>query len=118
MLTTTVAALLLAAGSSAYDGVSHHRLMAQQIGKQAEPQAIKLPAKVAAFAAQRPAQLEGEKANTTESKFGPFCFEQKVSHFDGDQGTFCQRYWLDAQYYREGGPVYILDGGETDGANR
>lgn len=58
-------------------------------------------------------------ANITKTRFGPFCFDQKVSHFDdGEKRTFCQRYWVDSQYYVEGGPVYILDGGETDGAGR
>ncbi|EJT50197.1 hypothetical protein A1Q1_00498 [Trichosporon asahii var. asahii CBS 2479] len=58
-------------------------------------------------------------ADITKTRFGPFCFDQKVSHFDeGEKRTFCQRYWVDSQYYVEGGPVFILDGGETDGANR
>ncbi|WVR08970.1 hypothetical protein IAU60_006029 [Kwoniella sp. DSM 27419] len=52
-------------------------------------------------------------------RFGPHCFTQKVSHFDpAANGTFCQRYWIDASAYKEGGPVFLLDGGETSGANR
>lgn len=44
---------------------------------------------------------------------------QKRSHFDPSlDGTFCQRWWYDATYYKEGGPVFILDGGETSGAYR
>ncbi|ODN75032.1 hypothetical protein L202_06253 [Cryptococcus amylolentus CBS 6039] len=47
------------------------------------------------------------------------CFPQKISHFDESiNGTFCQRYWLDASHYKPGGPVYLLDGGETSGENR
>lgn len=47
------------------------------------------------------------------------CFEQPVSHFDSSvNGTFCQRFWYDDRYYKEGGPVYLLDGGETSGADR
>ncbi|OCF35690.1 serine carboxypeptidase [Kwoniella heveanensis BCC8398] len=53
------------------------------------------------------------------SKFGPHCFPQKISHFDDAvNGTFCQRYWIDASSYKEGGPVFLLDGGETSGADR
>ncbi|OCF56353.1 serine carboxypeptidase [Kwoniella mangroviensis CBS 10435] len=47
------------------------------------------------------------------------CFPQKISHFDDTvNGTFCQRYWIDTSFYREGGPVFLLDGGETSGQDR
>ncbi|KAK8843963.1 hypothetical protein IAR55_006755 [Kwoniella newhampshirensis] len=47
------------------------------------------------------------------------CFPQLISHFDPTIiETFCQRYWLDASSYKEGGPVFVLDGGETSGADR
>ncbi|GAA5874419.1 hypothetical protein JCM8547_005394 [Rhodosporidiobolus lusitaniae] len=50
-------------------------------------------------------------------------FDQLVSHDDAvpppqPGATFKQRYWLDAQYYKPGGPVFLLGGGETSGANR
>jgi hypothetical protein len=32
--------------------------------------------------------------------------------------TFNLRYWFDASYYKPGGPVFVLLGGETDGADR
>ncbi|KAK4702522.1 hypothetical protein P7C70_g3698, partial [Phenoliferia sp. Uapishka_3] len=33
--------------------------------------------------------------------------------------SFCaRRYWFDATYYKPGGPVFFLDGGETDGEGR
>lgn len=137
MLTTT-ALLLLAAGGHALDAVANRRLMHEQLGKLASPAAAApaLPVHVAAFAAlpgddhdegddkgdDDSKGQDGETdgiANTTQTRFGPFCFKQKVSHFDDSEtGTFCQRYWVDAQYYQEGGPVFILDGGETDGADR
>ncbi|KAH9901780.1 peptidase S28 [Xylariomycetidae sp. FL2044] len=48
-----------------------------------------------------------------------------VDHFHNDSlyephsnGTFGLRYWFDAQYYKSGGPVIVLSGGETDGADR
>ncbi|RSH95203.1 hypothetical protein EHS25_000289 [Saitozyma podzolica] len=55
----------------------------------------------------------------SKPKYEALCFEQPISHFDDSvNGTFCQRYWLDASSYKPGGPVYLLDGGETSGANR
>jgi hypothetical protein len=54
-----------------------------------------------------------------KKKYEAHCFPQRISHFDPSvNGTFCQRYWIDASSYKEGGPVYVLDGGETSGANR
>ncbi|KAI1260466.1 peptidase S28 [Xylariaceae sp. FL1019] len=48
-----------------------------------------------------------------------------IDHFHNDSlyephsdGTFNLRYWFDAQYYKPGGPVIVLSGGETDGADR
>ncbi len=32
--------------------------------------------------------------------------------------TFQQRYWFDASYYKNGGPVLLYIGGETAGTNR
>lgn len=33
-------------------------------------------------------------------------------------GTFPLRYWFDASYYKDGGPVIVLQSGETDGTGR
>ncbi|OTA67061.1 peptidase S28 [Hypoxylon sp. EC38] len=48
-----------------------------------------------------------------------------IDHFHNDStyephsnGTFNLRYWFDAQYYKPGGPVIVLAGGETSGADR
>lgn len=48
-----------------------------------------------------------------------------VDHFHNDSiyephsnKTFPLRYWFDATHYKEGGPVIVLQGGETNGANR
>ncbi|WWC72992.1 uncharacterized protein I206_106956 [Kwoniella pini CBS 10737] len=64
---------------------------------------------------QQPLQvLKGNKP-----LFKANCFPQKISHFDDSiNGTFCQRYWINATYYKEGGPVFLLDGGETSGEDR
>lgn len=47
-------------------------------------------------------------------------FQQPLDHFDedGKKGfgvMFGQRYWVNDRHYVEGGPVYVLDGGETSG---
>ncbi|KIR63875.1 serine carboxypeptidase [Cryptococcus bacillisporus CA1873] len=53
------------------------------------------------------------------SIFEPHCFPQLISHFDDSvNGTFCQRYWVDASSYMPGGPVYLLDGGEINAEYR
>ncbi|KAI0444567.1 peptidase S28 [Xylaria telfairii] len=48
-----------------------------------------------------------------------------IDHFHNDSlyephsdDRFNLRYWFDAQYYKPGGPVIVLCGGETDGAGR
>ncbi len=48
-----------------------------------------------------------------------------VDHFHNDtlyephsDESFALRYWFDAQYYQEGGPVIVLAGGETSGEGR
>ncbi|KAI0490308.1 peptidase S28 [Xylaria cf. heliscus] len=48
-----------------------------------------------------------------------------IDHFHNDSlyephsdDKFNLRYWFDAQYYKPGGPVIVLCGGETDGAGR
>ncbi|KAI9163099.1 putative extracellular serine carboxypeptidase [Paramyrothecium foliicola] len=48
-----------------------------------------------------------------------------IDHFHNDtkyephsNGSFNLRYWFDAQFYKPGGPVFVLGAGETNGANR
>ncbi|WVQ81073.1 hypothetical protein IAT38_003195 [Cryptococcus sp. DSM 104549] len=58
-------------------------------------------------------------SHSLSSIFEPHCFDQPISHFDSSvNGTFCHRYWIDASSYEPGGPVYLLDGGETSGEDR
>ncbi|KAJ7758085.1 serine carboxypeptidase S28-domain-containing protein [Mycena maculata] len=48
-------------------------------------------------------------------------FRQPVDHFDkSSNATFYQRYWVNMRHYNatKGGPVIVLDGGETSGVNR
>ncbi|KAI5119050.1 hypothetical protein M0805_005916 [Coniferiporia weirii] len=45
-------------------------------------------------------------------------FEQPLDHFSNDTRTFGQRYWFNARHFKKGGPVIVLDGGETSGETR
>ncbi|KAL9107533.1 MAG: hypothetical protein Q9187_008413, partial [Circinaria calcarea] len=58
-----------------------------------------------------------------KSRYPAFTFDQLSTHFsshppDGFNLTFPQRYWIETSYYRPGGPVILLDAGETDGEER
>jgi len=64
-------------------------------------------------------QAQAPFSTAAKPKYKAHCFEQPISHFDPSvNGTFCHRYWADAQYYQPGGPVFLLDGGETSGEDR
>ena len=45
-------------------------------------------------------------------------FHNDTRYEPHSNGTFNLRYWFDDTYYEPGGPVFVLLGGETDGADR
>jgi hypothetical protein len=45
-------------------------------------------------------------------------FHNETRYEPHSNETFNLRYWFDATYYKPGGPVFVLLGGETDGAGR
>lgn len=52
-------------------------------------------------------------------------FSMPIDHFKNDSTyaphsnkRFNVRYWFDASHYKAGGPVFILQGGETDASSR
>lgn len=45
-------------------------------------------------------------------------FHNESAYEPHSEGTFNLRYWFDATYYRDGGPVIVLQGGETSGEDR
>ena len=55
-----------------------------------------------------------------EAEFPPYYFRQPVDHFTNDSQTFGQRYWFSTRHYTPGagGPVIVLEGGETSGEDR
>lgn len=53
------------------------------------------------------------------TKFAAHEFTQRLDHFDKSVNqTFGQRYWINKRHYKPGGPVIVLDGGETSGEDR
>jgi len=45
-------------------------------------------------------------------------FHNETRYEPHSNGTFNLRYWFDKTYYKPGGPVFVLLGGETDGVGR
>lgn len=50
--------------------------------------------------------------------FPQYNFTQPLDHTTDTGHTFAQRYWVDDTYYVPGGPVIILDSGESSGTGR
>ncbi|GJE98594.1 serine carboxypeptidase S28-domain-containing protein [Phanerochaete sordida] len=44
----------------------------------------------------------------------PLFIDMPLDHFGGAQGTFKNRYWVNASYYEPGGPVFLFDSGEQN----
>ncbi|KAI0396841.1 peptidase S28 [Xylariaceae sp. FL0594] len=60
-----------------------------------------------------------------QARYPEYNLSVPIDHFHNDSlyaphthDKFNLRYWFDAQYYKPGGPVIVLSGGETDGAGR
>lgn len=64
--------------------------------------------------------LEQQQDKPDYPEFPEQFFEQPIDHADPSQGTFKQRYWINTRHYvpGSGGPVIVLDGGETSGEDR
>ncbi|KAG2370312.1 serine carboxypeptidase S28-domain-containing protein [Suillus spraguei] len=61
------------------------------------------------------------KADTEEpNEFPDQWFTQPIDHLADSSDTFEQRYWINTRHYTpgSGGPVIVLDGGETSGEDR
>ncbi|KAF9055008.1 peptidase S28 [Hymenopellis radicata] len=43
-----------------------------------------------------------------------YYFDQLVDHNDPSLGTFKQRYWFNDEWYQEGGPIVLINGGESN----
>ncbi|GAA5844809.1 hypothetical protein JCM11251_002284 [Rhodosporidiobolus azoricus] len=119
LLASTTAATPLLTSSSLLKGapvlpIGLHKILAEQERQRTE--AVQAPTPGAQIPFQAP---EEATAPAYEAQH----FNQLVSHDPeipppAENETFKQRYWFDAQFYKPGGPVILLDAGETDGANR
>ena len=58
--------------------------------------------------------------DSKKSSFAPQWFTQPLDHFSNSSDTFAQRFWVNTRHYRPqaGRPVFVLDGGETNGEDR
>ena len=62
------------------------------------------------------APIVSQRVFATGPEFPEQFFSQQLDHFSNDTNeTFGQRYWVNSRYYTKGGPVIVLDGGETSG---
>jgi hypothetical protein len=129
MLSALLLSLLGAAPVLGLDPATHHRLLKNgrpQIGlwqalkAQEQARFVTFPSRFARSLADSSSILYEKDTQVALGgpKYEAHCFDQRISHFGEVNGTFCQRYWFDDRYYKPGGPVFLLDGGETDGADR
>ncbi|ORZ13501.1 serine carboxypeptidase S28-domain-containing protein [Absidia repens] len=52
-------------------------------------------------------------APKVDPRYGPYYFHQVVDHQDTNSTTFRQRYWVNSDWYKTGGPVILYNAGET-----
>jgi hypothetical protein len=55
-------------------------------------------------------------SNHTNSTLTKNYVELPIDHFSDCSDTYQNRYWVQEQYYKPGGPVFIYDGGESNAA--
>jgi hypothetical protein len=65
------------------------------------------------------------RISTLAAKYPEYNLSVPIDHFHNDtkyephsDGFFNLRYWFDAQFYKPGGPVFVLSAGETSGVGR
>jgi hypothetical protein len=73
----------------------------------------------------RPLEFSIHEASVVQDYYPAHTLDVPVDHFHNDSryephsnDTFKLRYWFDGRFYRPGGPVLALAGGETAGENR
>ncbi|KAI1339421.1 peptidase S28 [Xylariaceae sp. FL0016] len=69
--------------------------------------------------------ISARQGDDLEAQYPEYNLSTPIDHFQNESmyephsdGTFNLRYWFDAQYYKAGGPVIVLAGGETSGSDR
>ncbi|KAJ4290077.1 hypothetical protein N0V88_006583 [Collariella sp. IMI 366227] len=83
------------------------------------------PVSIMAQLAQRELEERGLVSRDLEETYPERYLQVPVDHFHNDSlyephssESFPLRYWFDAQYYKKGGPVIVLQSGETSGVGR
>ena len=86
------------------------------------------------FASQPPFELKKQITSSSrlnrrdtdpETLYTAYNLSVPIDHFRNESiyephedGKFPLRYWFDAQYYKDGGPIIVLQSGETSGTDR
>lgn len=65
-----------------------------------------------------PSEHGGVEDLAAAASFPQYNFVQPLDHFQDTGVTFNQRYWVSDTYYKPGGPVIVLDSGESSGTGR
>lgn len=79
-----------------------------------DPPTALLDSRYEHHAGRRPRGIKAH-AHSGSSTIGNTTFDQQLDHSDFSKGTFGQRYWWDAQYYKgPGSPIFVFNPGETD----
>lgn len=62
-----------------------------------------------------PRYLDKREVSINATDYPAYTVDIPIDHYNAsDTRTFSNRYWVNAKYYREGGPVFYFDGGEQD----
>ncbi|KAI1860285.1 hypothetical protein JX265_005800 [Neoarthrinium moseri] len=88
-------------------------------------QGLPVPVSVLRKQVKSPSGLSVQETDEVAATYPAYTISTPIDHFHNDSiyephsdGYYDMRYWFDAQYYEEGGPVIVLAAGETSGANR
>ncbi|KAI1326283.1 serine carboxypeptidase S28 [Xylariaceae sp. FL0255] len=55
--------------------------------------------------------------DTENTNVGASTFKQWLDYEDHSKGTFSQRYWYNAEFYKQGGPIFLFSPGEQTASN-
>ncbi|KAG6332495.1 hypothetical protein ID866_6597 [Astraeus odoratus] len=119
LLASTVTNALTSRRPLSPQTVNLWRLEAREKALAASRVATPLVLQVAANARYSPG-LSTSSPEEPPPEFPEQYFTQPIDHHDPTVGTFGQRYWVNTRHYipGSGGPVIVLDGGETSGEDR
>jgi hypothetical protein len=114
-----LAALLPFAYGALFDNAFTH-MGAQGVNLWRLQQAHKQRVAAGKLTVQDPSAVAPAFTKPKHDEFQEQWFEQPLDHFTEGSETWKQRFWANTRHYNatRGGPVFVLDGGETSGENR